>query len=102
MARRPTLSIIRSALLPAVALFVIADFAGFAIFGANGVLSWAGYHQQKIAHQAELAGLQARKAQLQHRSDLLSPDHVDPDLADEIVRKQTRQVRPDEVILPTQ
>jgi cell division protein FtsB len=102
MVRRPTLSIIRNAALPAMALFVIADFAGFAIFGANGVLSWAGYHQQKVDHQAELAALQARKAALQHRSDLLDPNHVDPDLADEIVRKQTRQVRPDEVILSTQ
>ncbi len=102
MVRRPTLSIIRSALLPAVALFVIADFAGFALFGANGVMSWAGYHRQKTDHQAALAALQARKAQLEHRSALLDPAHVDPDLADEIVRKQTRQVRPDEVILATQ
>lgn len=102
MVRRSTMTIIKSAALPAVALFVIADFAGFALFGANGVMSWAGYHQQKVDHQQQLLALQARRAQLQHRSDLLAPDHVDPDLADEIVRRETRQVRPDEVILATQ
>jgi len=102
MVRRSTLQIIRSAALPAVALFVIADFAGFALFGANGLLSFAGYHQQKTEHQAQLSALLAKRDQLMHHTQLLDPSHVDPDLADEIVRKQTRQVRPDEVILSTQ
>lgn len=100
MVRRSTLQIIRSAALPAVALFVIADFAGFAIFGTNGLLSFAGYHQQKNERQAQLAELQARRDQLQHHAALLDPSHVDPDFADEIVRRETRQIRPDEVILP--
>ena len=100
MVKRSTLSIIKSAALPAVALFVIADFAGFALFGANGALSWAGYHQQKLARQEVLAAKAAERARLQHHSALLDPRHVDRDFADEIVRKQTRQVRPDEVILP--
>lgn len=102
MVRRSTLQIIRSAALPAVALFVIADFAGFAIFGTNGLLSLAGYRHQKVEHLAQLSELQARRDQLLHHAELLDPRHVDPDLADEIVRKETRQVRPDEVILSTQ
>lgn len=102
MVRRSTLQIIRSAALPAVALFVIADFAGFAMFGANGMLSFAGYRHQKIERQAELVQLKARRAQLEHHAALLDPRHVDPDFADEIVRRETRQVRPDEVILSTQ
>lgn len=102
MVRRSTLSIIKSAALPAIALFIIADFAGFAIFGANGLLSLAGYRQQTVEHLSRLATRQARRAQLQHHVALLDPRHVDPDLADEIVRRETRQVRPDEVILPTE
>lgn len=102
MVRRSTLSIIKSAALPAVALFVIADFAGFALFGSNGLLSWNGYHQQKLDHQQQLGMLKMRRAQLEHHAQLLDPAHVDPDLADEIVRRETRQVRPDEVILATQ
>jgi cell division protein FtsB len=102
MVRRSTLQIIRSAALPAVALFVIADFAGFAIFGTNGLLSLAGYRHQTAEHQTQLAALEARRSELQHHAALLDPRHVDPDLADEIVRRETRQVRPDEVILSTQ
>ena len=100
MARRSTISVIKSAALPAIALFIIADFAGFAILGSNGVLSWAGYHQQKTQKLAMLDQLKAQQARLQHHADLLDPRHVDPDYADELVRHQTGQVRPDEVIIP--
>ncbi|NIJ08304.1 cell division protein FtsB [Sphingomonas vulcanisoli] len=100
MARRSTLSVIKSAALPAVALFIIADFAGFAVFGPNGLLSLAGYHQQKAAKLATLDALKVQQIKLQHHADLLDPRHVDPDYADELVRHETGQVRPDEVIIP--
>jgi cell division protein FtsB len=101
MTRRPIFPLIRSAIGPAIALFVIAYFAGAAIFGTNGLMSLAGYKQERVAHQATLAALEARRVQLAHRVELLDPRHVDPDLADELVRRQTGRVRPDEVILPT-
>ncbi len=100
MTRRPVLPLLRSAIGPAIALVVILYFAGSAIFGTNGLMSLAGYRQQKAEHLATLASLYAQRAQLAHRSALLDPRHVDPDLADELVRKHTGQVRPDEVIVP--
>jgi len=99
MTRRSTLSLIKSAALPAAALFIIAHFAGFAIFGENGLLQLAGYRQQKAEHLATLAKLESDRSRLQHHAALLDPRHVDPDFADELVRRQTGQVRPDEVIL---
>ena len=101
MLRRPAFALIRSAIGPAIALFVIAYFAGSAIFGTNGLMSLAGYRQQRAAHLETLTSLKARRDQLAHRVALLDPHHVDPDLADELVRKHTGQVRPDEVIVPT-
>ncbi|WP_174273487.1 FtsB family cell division protein [Sphingomonas bacterium] len=101
MARRSTLSVIKSAALPALALFVIADFAAFAIFGPNGLLSLAGYHQQKAEKIVTLDRLKAERGRLEHHAALLDPRHVDPDYADEIVRHETGQVRPDEVIIPS-
>ena len=100
MARRSTLSVIKSAALPAIALFIIADFAAFAIFGPNGLLSLAGYHSQKIDKTSTLERLRAERNRLQHHADLLDPRHVDPDYADEIVRHETGQIRPSEVIIP--
>ena len=75
-------------------------FAGHAIAGANGVLAWGSYHRALQQRQAELAGLEQERAQLRHRSQLLDPRKADPDMADELVRKDLGLVRPDEVIIP--
>lgn len=84
-----------------MAFFVIAYFAGSAIVGPNGLTSLAGYRTQRAQHLQTLADLRATRAQLQHRAALLDPNHVDSDLADQITRAETGQIRPDEVILPT-
>ena len=92
--------LIRRAAFPALALIVVGTFAGHAIAGPNGILAWGGYHRALEARKAELAELQQEKAQLKHRSDLLDPRHADPDLADELTRKDLGMIRPDEVIVP--
>jgi cell division protein FtsB len=95
-----SLSLIRRSALPALVLIVVGTFAGHAIAGPNGILAWGGYHRALQQRQAELAQLQQEKAQLKHRSDLLDPKKADPDMADELVRKDLGLVRPDEVIVP--
>lgn len=94
------LGLIRRAAAPALALLVVGTFAGHAIAGPNGILAWGGYHRALVARKAELAQLEQEKAQLKHRSDLLDPRHADPDLADELTRKDLGMIRPDEVIVP--
>jgi cell division protein FtsB len=92
--------LIRRSALPALALIVVGTFAGHAIAGPNGILAWGGYHRALKERQAELSQLEQEKAQLKHRSDLLDPKKADPDMADELVRKDLGLVRPDEVIVP--
>jgi cell division protein FtsB len=92
--------LIRRAAFPALALIVVGTFAGHAIAGPNGILAWGGYHRALEQRKAELAQLEQQKAQLKHRSDLLDPRHADPDLADELTRKDLGMIRPDEVIVP--
>src|SRR3954469_17217359 len=92
--------LIRRAAWPALALIVVGTFAGHAIAGPNGILAWGSYHRALQQRQAELAGLEQQKAQLKHRSDLLNPRRADPDMADELVRKDLGLVRNDEVIIP--
>ena len=99
-ARRNTVDMIRRAALPALALLIIANFLGYAIVGSNGVLSWGDYRRLKSERIVELAQLDAERARLAHRSHLLDPRRADPDLADEMVRKELGLVRPDEVIIP--
>src|SRR3954466_6424701 len=94
------LELIRRSAMPALALLVVGTFAGHAIAGPNGLLAWGGYHRALKERQAELAQLQQEKALLRHHSVLLDPRKADPDMADELVRKDLGLVRPDEVIVP--
>ena len=99
--KRPkSIGLIRRAALPAVALLVVGTFAGHAIAGPNGLFAWRGYLQQLEVRKAELASLEAERAQLRHKSALLDPRKADPDLADEMVRKDLGLVRADEVVVP--
>ena len=86
--------------MPALALIIVGTFAGHAVAGQNGLLAWGGYHRALNERKAELAQLEAQKAQLRHHSQLLDPNKADPDMADELVRKDLGLVRPDEVIVP--
>lgn len=100
MGKKRNIGLIQRAFWPALALLIVGNFAGYAIAGPNGLLAWGGYHRDLKARQVELAELQQQKAELKHRSDLLDPRHADPDLADELARRNLGLVRPDEVIVP--
>jgi len=86
--------------MPALAVIVVGTFAGHAIAGPNGILAWGSYHRALQQRQAELQQIERDHAALKHRSDLLDPKKADPDMADELVRKDLGLVRPDEVIVP--
>jgi cell division protein FtsB len=92
--------LVRRSAMPALALVVVGTFAAHAVAGPNGLLAWGGYHRALKERQAELAQLQQDKIQLRHHSALLDPRKADPDMADELVRKDLGLVRPDEVIVP--
>jgi cell division protein FtsB len=92
-------ALIRRSALPALALLIVGTFAGHAVAGPNGILAWGGYHRALLERKAELARIEAERAQLRHHSDLLDPRKADPDMADELVRKDLGLVGPDEVIL---
>ena len=95
-----TLRMMRRAALPALALIVVGNFAGYAVAGPNGLLAWGGYHRDLAQRKVELAGLEQQRASLRHRSHLLDPRKADPDMADELVRRDLGLVRPDEVVVP--
>ena len=97
---KPIFQLIRRSALPALALIVVGTFAGHAIAGPNGILAWGGYHRALQERKVELAQLEAQRAQMRHHSALLDPRKADPDMADELVRKDLGLVRPDEVIVP--
>jgi len=90
----------RRAALPALALIIVGNFAGYAVAGPNGLLAWGGYHRDLLERKQELIQLNQQRAELKHRSTLLDPRKADPDMADELVRRDLGLVRPDEVVVP--
>ena len=98
---RSTIEIIKAAAAPAVALLVIGNFAIYAIAGPNGLLALGHYRHQLAVKQAALTTLETRRDTLAHKVALLDTRHVDPDMADELVRRDMGLARPDEVIIPT-
>ncbi|HET9354878.1 MAG TPA: septum formation initiator family protein [Sphingomicrobium sp.] len=91
---------IRRAALPALALIIVGTFGGHAIAGPNGLLAWGGYNRDLGERRAELAKLEAERDSLRHRSALLNPKKADPDLGEELIRRDLGLVRTDEVIIP--
>ncbi len=84
----------------AMAFAVIGIFAGYALFGANGVLAWGDYSQRLEAKKGELNDLRLEKAKLANRVALLNPNSANPDMVDELVRRELGLAQPDEVIIP--
>lgn len=96
---RSPLALMRRAVLPALGLLIILNFVGYAMVGDNGVLSWGDYRRVKAERAVQLAALEAERDRLAHRARLLDPRRADPDLAEELVRRELGLVRPDEVII---
>jgi len=99
-AAQKSMGLIRRAALPALAIAIIGTFAGHAVAGPNGLLALGGYHRDLQERRVELAKLETERDRLKHRSALLDPKKADPDIADELVRRDLGLIRPDEVIVP--
>ncbi|WP_336961170.1 FtsB family cell division protein [Sphingobium aquiterrae] len=89
-----------SAFGPAFAIFLLLLFAGYAVLGPSGILAWGDYTRQLRDSRAELAVVQAERSRLRNRVNLLNPRHADPDLVEELVRRDLNVYHPDEVIVP--
>lgn len=93
-------ALLMSALGPALAILLLLLFAGYAVFGSSGILAWGDYSRQLHESRAELAMVQKHRDQLKNRVQLLDPRRADPDMVDELVRKELNVGHPDEVIVP--
>ena len=101
-ARRPSTlgRTLRRAAMPAAVLAVMAFFGAYAVLGPNGVLAYGDYKRQLAKREREYAVLDHRREVLRNRVALLDPDHANPDMVDEMVRKELNVSHPDEMIVP--
>ena len=90
----------RRAAGPALGLTLIAFFGVYAVLGPNGLLAYGDYKRQLVRREHDYQALDRQRAVLRNRVALLDPDHANPDMVDEMVRRQLNVAHPDEVIVP--
>jgi cell division protein FtsB len=93
-------TMLRRALLPAAIVGVVGFFAGYAVLGSNGILALGDYKRQIAQREKQYDALDQKRAMLKNRVGLLDPRHANPDMVDELVRKELNVAHPDEVIVP--
>lgn len=81
------------------ALGVLLMLGGLTLAGPYGVLAWGENLALLEQREARIAALQAERAELENLVDRLNPDHVDPDLATELMRKNLNVAHPDEYVI---
>ncbi|WP_375287861.1 septum formation initiator family protein [Sphingomonas sp.] len=94
------LPLLRRAAGPAAAIAVMAFFGVYAVMGTNGALAYGDYKRQLVKRERDYAALDAKREMLRNRVALLDPRHANPDLVDELVRRDLNVAHPDEVIVP--
>lgn len=78
----------------------VALLLAWLLFGSTGLFAWSDYHRALQSRQQELAELKLEQTRLVNRQRLLNPAHVDPDIADEMVRSSLNLIHPDDVVIP--
>ncbi len=78
----------------------LALIIGWLLFGSTGLFAWSDYSRSLNARQTELVALRADLAALENRQRLLHPRATDPDLAEEIIRRDLNLVHPDDIVVP--
>ncbi|MEO0700300.1 MAG: septum formation initiator family protein, partial [Pseudomonadota bacterium] len=81
------------------ALMFLLVLSALAIAGPWGALAW---HDSALAlgdRSSEIALLEEEIAALENRVQLLDPEHVDPDFAGELARRNLGVLHADEVVI---
>lgn len=91
--------IVREKLARFGALAILLALGGLALAGPYGLLAWGEDRVLLEKRQHRIAELQAERAELQNLVERLNPDHVDPDLATELMRRNLNVAHPDEYVI---
>jgi cell division protein FtsB len=95
---RSSLPLNREKVKQGLALAYLLLLGGMALMGPWGVLSWGESLSRLHERQAQIVKLQKERADLKNRVALLDPQHVDPDMASELIRDDLNVVHSDEYI----
>jgi cell division protein FtsB len=86
-------------LVPALTAAFLGYFGFHALSGSYGILARGGFESQAQELEAELMALQADRAELETRAALLRPAGLDPDMIDELARRDLNVIAPNEFVI---
>lgn len=89
----------REQVTQAIALCCLLIMGGLALAGPAGLLAWSENSRLLQQRQNEVKSLAAHRDELRNRVALLNPNHVDADIAGELVRRNLNVVHPDEMVM---
>ena len=81
-----------------MALGYLLVLGGLALAGPYGFVAWGENLSLLDKREAQIKQLERERADLKNRVALLDPNHVDPDMAGELIRGDLNVVHPDEYI----
>ena len=72
---------------------------GLSLAGPSGLLAWSENNRLLAERHTEIELLTLERDELRNRVALVDPNHVDPDMAGELLRKNLNVVHPDEMVM---
>ncbi len=90
---------VRERVSQGLALFCLLAMGGWVLFGPSGLMAWSENNRMLAERQKELQQLNTQRDELKNRVALLDPNHVDPDMAGQLLRAQLNVVHPDEMVM---
>ncbi len=99
MGNRGSIWLARERVSQGLALICLLVMGGWALFGPSGLMAWSENNRMLGERQKELKQLSVQRDELKNRVALLDPNHVDPDMAGQLLRAQLNVVHPDDMVM---
>ena len=96
---RPLVSTHKRKLPQVIGFACLLMMGSMAVAGPSGLLAWSENLRLLDQRKAQLAEIEREKAELANKVELLDPDHADPDMVGELLRRQLNVVHPNEVVI---
>lgn len=90
----------KRAALPATCVAVMLYFGAHALFGTSGYFALDEIRRDQAELLQKKMQLEEQHRLLERNIALLAPEGVNPDYADELVRRHLGVMRPDELVIP--
>ena len=99
MGNRGSIRLTSERFTQALALICLLAMGAWVLFGPSGLMAWSENSRMLGERQRELQQLSTQRDVLKNRVALLDPNHVDPDMAGQLLRAQLNVVHPDDMVM---